>query len=101
MLKNFFKSTWPFQVMLAIGFLVFIIGDFFGEFMPETWLKPLAWVSSVAFIVGFILLAINCGMDEDMVIGALIAGGGALLLALWFVFHLLGLDNEFVDTSIL
>ncbi|MBP5698055.1 MAG: hypothetical protein J6W96_00830 [Alphaproteobacteria bacterium] len=105
MFKRFFKSSWPFQVMLAIGFLTFIVGDFFGEFIPGQWLEPLAWVSSVSFIGGFILMAIAYGMDEDMLVGALITGGGALLLALWLVLHLLGLENvgvnnEFLDTNI-
>ena len=100
MLKKFLKSNWPFMVMMAIGFLAFIAGTIFGKFMPKECLEALVWASLVSFIVGFMLLAKTCGMDEDMVFGSAITGGGALFLVLWYVFKLLGLiDINFVDTD--
>lgn len=104
MLKKFFNSAVPAVVALSIGAIVFVIGNFFGNLLPETWLTPMAWVSSGAFCVGLVLAAVAYGVNVQpfgMTFPSVLLIGGGMLALLWLLMEVFGIVNEdFVDITI-
>lgn len=102
--QKFFKSEWPAIVMVVLGLVAFIAGNFFGCFMPESWLTPLAWFSSMSLCVGLLLGAVAYGLTAKpflMTGSSVLVIGGGFLTFLWLVMAACGLINEqFVDLSI-
>ncbi len=104
MLKNFFSSVWPTIVVLCLGLVTFVVGNFFGYLLPEGWLVPLAWVSSMAFCVGLVLAVVACaynGSNWFFARGGVLFCMAAFLLAIWRLM-LWGdvINKEFVDIDI-
>ena len=102
MKSEIFKGIKPTIVALVLGGLAFIAGNFFGEFMPETWLKPLAWISVVLLCLGLILATVARGLNEGSwamnFALSLVTGGGAISL-IGLLFEEMGvLNHDFIGT---
>ena len=108
MLKKFFGSIWPTIVVLCLGLLTFIVGNFFGYLLPEGWLVPLAWVSSMAFCIWIVLLMIAYIVNDEngvveffyFVSGLLICYGVVLCVVGKGLNYFEAVNHDFVRKSI-
>lgn len=73
-----------------LGVILFIVGNFLGGYLPETWLKPMAWCSSIALCISLLfgeVMTLMCGGICFYLIG------GLLSLIGW-------INYDFVDKAI-
>ena len=104
MLENFFSSAWPTVVALCVGAVTFLVGNFFGHYLPEGWLVPLAWCSSMTLCLGLVLGSVAYAIRTEpwfMTGPALLMAGGFVCGMIWFILELFGEVNyDFVNTDI-
>lgn len=63
-MKKIFSSAVPTVVALWVAVLIFLVGNFLGQFLPEGWLVPLAWGSSISLCVAIFLAVVACCIQE-------------------------------------
>ena len=107
MIKKFFSSAWPADVALCVGAVTFLVGNFFGHYLPEGWLVPLAWGSSIALFLG-LLFAVSLLVCYDQEVlgsfidsGQLLAIGGALFALVGSLLESYGWTyKQFIDIPV-
>ena len=63
-------SIKPAIAALILGIILFIVRNFFGAFLPESWLEPMIWGSSVSLCTALVLGSGSIGSHTSSVICA-------------------------------
>ena len=84
-MKEKFVSIKPVIAVLILGIILFIVRNFFGAFLPESWLEPMILGSSVSLCVALVLGAGSLGFHtrNAMSTYAVLSASGIIGIALF------------------